>query len=211
MTLESKPIELPEVPCDTSEDSGKGFVDEKIRSIMGNPDLYRQVQKSRAREWRRTARDFEAEPEDFYRAWHYLNLHPLFWCIGGRRTKPMPLHERHLIHDQGINQGLDVTVHKVDPKTGQVELEEPGEDRNTKTEVWYELCCYRWGSQYDDVRVHVWQADGGGDTYEEAIVTAAKQVHERYGNDRRIFDAQMEEDRRVSMRRQDVLMEEDEA
>lgn len=203
MSLRHKPIELPPVPCDTPEDSGSGIVDEKLRKIMTSPNLYEQIQAARVREWTQIARNFEDDPEDFYRAWHYLNHHPLFWCIGGRRDKPMPLHERHLMNDRGVPEGLDIAVMKVDPKTNQVE---PDESRNTKTQVWYELCFHRWGAQYDDVRVHVWQADGGGDTYEKAIVMAAKQVHKRYGNDRSIFDREMQKDREGVDRLMDELV-----
>lgn len=208
LELERLPIELPEVPCDTPEDhQGKGFVDEKIRKLMTDRNLYAQIQEHRHREWTEIVRAFEAEPGDFYRAWHYLNQHPLFWCVGGRRNKPMPVHEKHLIHDRGVAEGLDLSVVKVDPNTRRVEMVEEGsgEDPNTQTEVWYELCFHRWGAQYDDVRVHVWQADGGGDTYEEAVLKAAQQVHDLYGNDRQIFDRQMAEDRKGVDRLMDEL------
>lgn len=186
MTLEHKPVNaagLPVLATDVPESSAcYSLLAEMLKE---NPDLYVEIQASRVGKWRKLVRTFEENPDDFHSAWHYLNEHPLFWSLAGTRAKPAEAHEKYLVHENGFPHALDIFVMKVDPKTRRVEDDE---SRNTKTEVWYEICMTHWPSQYDDVRVHAWQIDGGGETYEEAIVKAAQQVHETYGNDRTIFD-----------------------
>jgi hypothetical protein len=187
MTLEHKPACLPEVSTEVP------VRDSPIPNILGellqeNPDLYGDIQSSRHAEWRRTIRAFEEEPDDFYNAWHYLNDHPLFWYFAGNRHKPLPFNEKYIETQRGMPEALDISVMKVNPATGRISCDK---SENTKTEVWYEICVVsEWPAQYDAIRTHVWQIDGGGDTYEQAIVKAARQLHETYGNDRQTFDAE---------------------
>lgn len=183
MTLEHKAVSLPPVSTDIEMPNGGGNF---LAALMQeNPTLYADIQRDRTAQWRRQVRDFEQAPDDFYAAWHYLDRHPLFWYFAGTKDRPAPFNEKHIQTEGGLAEGLDILVVKVDPKTGNAS---PLDKENTKTRIWYEVCFTHWPAQHDDPRTHVWQCDGGGDTYEEAIIKAARQIHEQYGNDRRIFD-----------------------
>lgn len=189
MTLEHKVAVLPQAPTEvTQEEIDKdGLFGEVLKN---NPNIYRDRQHARGKRWREVVRAFEEQPDDFCNAWRYLNCHPLFWYFGGTRHRPMPFHEKYIETERGMVEALEISVMKVDLETCRVSDDE---SKNTKTEVWYEICIVSsWPSQCDAVRTHAWQIDGGGDTYEEAVIKAARQVHDAYGNDRRIFDEERE-------------------
>lgn len=186
MSLEHKAVVLPKISTDSDgvEIHLPGLLSQLL---ISNPNLYGEMQESRSAYWRNLVRAFEETPDDFYSAWHYLNRHPLFWTLGGTRNKPSPVHEKYLQDEYGIDEGaLEISVVKVDPETDSINQDDI--ERNTQTQIWYEICMTHWPSQQDDIRVHAYELDGGSSTYEECVVKAAKQVHEVYGNDRRVFD-----------------------
>jgi hypothetical protein len=179
--MKSKPIDLPEIPHKISKKAGKHL---RQWSEMEGRHLYRDLQQMRAEEWRRRVLAFEANP-DFYNAWHYLHHHPLFWTFGGLAEDGPYIHERYLHAEHGFPECLSICPVKVNPATGEIS---PDPSLNTRLEIWYELSFTTWGARYSDPRVHVYEADGGAATYEEAVIKAAKWVHKRYGNDRQEFD-----------------------
>jgi hypothetical protein len=194
-SLKSKPIELPDIPWKMTRGEKKRH--RELGKQIGSPfvrtvRLHHRLQEYRESAWFETVHAFEANPGDFYNAWHYLNNHPVFWTFGEPRDGTVPeVHERNLQHEYGMlfGNGIEVTVHRVDPKTRSVS-DDPA--RNTRTEVWYELSLTHWPThEHYPHRIHDYEGDGGAKTYEKAIVKAARKVHELYGNDRRILDAQL--------------------
>jgi hypothetical protein len=195
--LKAKPIELPDIPWRMTRGEKKRhrkLSDQLGVSFKDSSQLYRDLRGYRTQEWADTVHVFEANPRSFYNAWHYLNNHPVFWTFGEPRDGEIPeVHERNLQHEHGMTfgNGLEVTVHRVDPKTDSTS-EDPA--RNTRTEVWYELSLTHWPTHpHYPHHIHDYEGDGGAKTYEKAIVKAARRVHELYGNDRRILDAQLED------------------
>lgn len=194
--LKRKDIDLLDVPWKISkkDSRAKGDLDKIIHPETPEGEvsqdkrfLFRDIGRNRESEWWETCRAFEANPE-FYNAYLYLSQHPVFWWFPTpARGKPgrEVFHERNLIDDRGMFEGMEFTVHRVDPETGSVS-EDPM--RNTRVEIWYEVCMTRLPPQDTSIRVHVWQMDGGAPTYEEAVIKAAKQIHKKYGNDRRVLD-----------------------
>ena len=87
---------------------------------------------------------------EFYNAWNYL--------------------EKHTIFNNRFMDCLDIELAKVNPSTNCIES-----SGNTKVEVWLE--CGPWDSE---CRVHDIDLDCGGSTFEEAIITLAKLVKEKY-------------------------------
>jgi hypothetical protein len=195
--LKAKPIELPDIPWRMTRGEKKRhrkLSDQLGVSFKDSSQLYRDLQGYRESDWDDTVHVFEANPRSFYNAWHYLNNHPVFWTFGEPRDGKVPeVHERNLQHEHGMTfgNGLEVTVHRVDPKTNSTS-EDPA--RNTRTEVWYELSLTHWPTHpHYPIHIHDYEGDGGAKTYEKAIVRAARKVHELYGNDRKILDAQLED------------------
>lgn len=201
MALTPKDIVLPEVPCDGALPG--------IFNRHGNPLFeedefsYQALQDDRVQEWHDTVRDYEANPDDVYTAWHYLNCHPVFWKFrrGPGSSKPLPLaerlHERHLTENYGIHHCVSITVVKINPATRSTDGDE---ELRTETEVWIELGKQPWpkdpgpddnpyDGEYGDVTYHDYKLDCGGPTIDAAIIAAARNVWDAYGNDRRICDA----------------------
>jgi len=194
VTLETKPINLPEVATFSNEGApewvkGLDFMetDEEWRN------LYIDLQKHRGEYWEETVRAFEQNPGDFYNAYHYLDSHPAFYYFHqlGKLTAEERIHERHLEHDGLVTESLHVMVVKVNPET---ERREEDEELNTKTVIWVEMGKRGWPKHPTD-DPHTWDhrwhdidLDCGGDTYEQAIITAAIYLHHAYGNDRTICD-----------------------
>lgn len=185
MSLEHKDFELPKLPTDISDEDWARMSGDDSAFHFSSRDLYADLQGYRAEEWAATVKAFEENPDDVYNAWQYLNRHPLFWYLAGRRDKPVEAHEKYLQAEHGVREGLETCVVKVNPETRSIDEDET---KNTKIEFWYELCFTSWPGQWDDVRTHAYTLDGGGDTYEACVIKAAKQIHEVYGNDRRLFD-----------------------
>lgn len=67
--------------------------------------------------------------KDFYKAWWYLEEHPMF------QDKKLELSR--------FQECLDIEVHKVNPKTGSID---DNKELNTKVEVWLE--CGEWDEKY---------------------------------------------------------------
>jgi hypothetical protein len=189
--LTKKDIRLPEIPCDTKPRTGKGF--SFFKEFMEKheyQELYQKLQERRMEEWTRKVQAFE-EDQTFFNAWRYVENHPLFW----RFSAPPRLgggwfHEEFLIHDQGIADGLDIQMVLVNPETDHID-EDP--EKNTSIRIWYEVMPCPLGNRVQH-RIHAYEADGGGSTYEEAIIMAAREIHRIYGNDRRVLEAEFKED-----------------
>jgi hypothetical protein len=196
--LEHKQIDLPSIPWKMDKDE-KRWHRKFNEEYLGAPKptlLHLQLQEAREDAWRATVLAFEANPGDFYNAWKYLANHPVFWTFGPLRDgKPPLVHERTLQHEYGMTfePGIEISVHRVDPKTGRASDDDA---LNTRTGVWWELSLTHWPTHANyPVRIHDYAGDGGAKTYEKAVVKAAKRVHDLYGNDRRILDAEMRTDR----------------
>lgn len=147
--------------------------------------------------WRRVVDEYEAHPGDLAAAWDYLNHHPAFWVFrhGPADPKPFSLHRRlhvkHLIEDDGIRRCVNIAVKKVGVESRSTEGPAPLE-----TEVWIDLGHQSWPQEVNpkdpetfDSKFHDYLLDCGGPTLDEAILRAAHNVWEVYGNDRRVCDA----------------------
>lgn len=156
-------IEWPEIDC-----SGES-------SVLGWKTLYPDLQQMRKEEWERRARAYEADPEDFHTAWHWLNNHPVFWYFGKER------HERNLCADRGVFEGLEFVPVKVNPETLRIDDDS---SKNTLVQIWVEVFMSSLRQPGGGIRLHDVECDTGGATYEEAVVKVAKRIYERYGNDR---------------------------
>jgi hypothetical protein len=118
----------------------------------------------------------------FYEAWWWLYKHPAFFKHGIRSGQP------------GFFEALDVSVQKVNPKTGVID-DDPS--KNTRVEIWLEVGPWGdpaseelskiWGDIPPDhpishgIATHDYELDCGGATYEEAIIKMATLVKEHYG------------------------------
>lgn len=72
---------------------------------------------------------------------------------------------------------FDFNVVKVNPETGELEIEEDKLHLNTKTEVWLEFGGW---CEEENCRYHDYDLDCGGDTFEEAIIKLANLVDKYY-------------------------------
>jgi|SRR4051812_37632762 hypothetical protein len=183
MSIERYAIELPEVPC---QGGFGGFLPTGTSTWT-----YASLQADRVKDWAGFVNAYEANPDDFYNSWHYLNWHPAFWKFYGRTdaSHAERFHEVCLAEDRGVENRIEVAVAKVNPATGSIDEDNPA--LNTKTEVWLETGKIRWPAnnfnEYD-IYFHDYELDCGGDTYEQAIIAMARNVHDNYGNDRMVCD-----------------------
>lgn len=194
--LEHKNISvLPEVDF-TGDEGDPRWSGEDVARLPGNPHFtylrapgaYAVTWKHVKEGWEETARAWEHEPGSFYRSWHYLNEHPLFWRFRSPGMLQRPRnHIVYLEHEYGFgSDGINVMVVRTDI-TGLVN---PDENLNTQTEV--QLEAGEWslfpeesqGGQY--VHVHDYDIDCGGPTYEHAVISLAFLVWKKYGNDRQV-------------------------
>jgi hypothetical protein len=203
MDVTHKDIVFPDVPHD-------GYIDLKLHDHAGNVlfedrplTTYEEIWNDRKEEWTEAARQYEDNPGDFCYAWQYLEGHPAFWKFGygsdHPKRKPLAerLHVRYLEPYYGIHNCLEITVGKVDPELGFANLEQP--EKNTATGVAIEMGQRSWPVEYkeDDYSTYDeshcdWRLNCGGPTVELAILRAAHNVWEVYGNDRRICDGPYE-------------------
>lgn len=197
MELIKKDIVFPDVPHN-------GVLGGKTYDMQGNriyTDLGRTSWKSLwgiyCNQWRHIVDEYEAAPGDFYAAWQYLDHHPAFWGFRHGSADPKPyslrrrLHLKHLIKGDGIRRCLNITVVKVNAETRSTE--DPGQ---METEVWIELGRQSWPQEINpkdpetlDSVYNDYLLSTGGPTVEVAILRAAHNVWEVYGNDRRVCDA----------------------
>ena len=139
----------------------------------------RRRQEQQARAFAAVAQAYQASPDSFYAAWQFLRQHPI---VAGEDNRSR------------LTEALDIWVAKVDPVTRQV-ADDAG--RNTHTEIWLELGPVYWQrdapgdckalfeeAQCTAVVTHDYALDCGGDTFEEAVISLARLVHEQYGPDR---------------------------
>lgn len=198
--LTEKPINLPAIPADNNEPEPDWhrqiheFCNDGNNSEHDWRNLHADCQGYRIEGWEKTVRDFEGNPGDFYNAWHYLDNHPAFWRFRGVDKHEPPadlIHERRLMHDRRVTDSVDIDVVKVNPDS---QRHEDDDIFNTATQVWIEMGKWSWPEEVTD-DPNTWERhyhdpdlDCGGDTLEEAIITAAIYLHTVYGNDRQICD-----------------------
>jgi hypothetical protein len=203
--LAPKPIDYPELP--TRDRSLRGGRKKSMFSkggvyLGGDKYLYADVQQIREDEWRSTVLAYERRSNDFYNAYQYVNLHPIFYSFapfptGPEDKHPVPVqHERHLIHDQGIDR-ITILVVRVNPATRRIE-DDPA--LNTATRVWFETGAVDWTGD-TRVRIHDTRFDGGAKTYESAIIKVARAIHAHYGNGRTVADKEYARDRKRAQKR----------
>lgn len=197
MTLPHKDIVFPEV--DLSHDEGDPeWAGTDIVPVPGQshyrwlrpPGLHAQVWGYTQADWQEAAAAYEAEPESFYASWYYLNNHPVYWRFHPHEGHP-PNSTVFLEHEYGFgSDAINVMVVRVCAKCRRIHEEDgPYEE---KTEIWLETG--KWDmlpgrNHPGHTHWHDTELDCGGDTYEEAVVKLARLVWEKYGNDRRIADA----------------------
>ena len=137
--------------------------------------------------WAEIVAAYEADPQDFYAAYRYLDKHPVFWAF-----KPHPQdteravnHVGYQEHEYGITRAIEIYPVKC---SGRHRIEDD-EAQNTKTELWYEFGPVDLiPGEYGNTHWHDFLLDGGCDTYEEAVTEIAAKVWEHYGNDRAVVD-----------------------
>lgn len=162
-----KPIIWPDIPCD-------GRPNEFLQESW--PTLYRDLSQMRQEKWRRQAGEYEAHPGDFYVAWWWLQQHPVFWYFGGNRH-----HESTLQWERGTDEGLEFRPVKVNPETERIDDDKA---RNTALRIWVEVFpCSMTGGR-DGIRLHDYECDTGGPTYEEAVIRVAREIYAVHGHDR---------------------------
>lgn len=166
--------------------------------------LHEVVAENTRAEFEEIAQRYAQNPEEFYASYHYLRLHPIFHRYEYRTAGEIPNLDtvsaeelaafetpRHLVDDDGWRD-VWMSVVLVDPATKRVEDDS---SRNTHTEVWLEHgphlfgsdvfgSEYAWQFQITGHSTHDHEIDCGGDTFEEAVIALAANVHTRYGNDR---------------------------
>jgi hypothetical protein len=192
-SLDAKPIVLPNIPCDDDrplDDWAKRIGNEKNWG-----ELFASVEAHQREDWEQTVRRFEANPNNVYNAWWFLNDHPAFWRFrgDGEETPAQRIHHKRLIRNDGMASAVTIDAHKVDPHTGHVEDEGA---RNTETQFWVEMGHWEWPTSKPvnpvdkrDSHFHDYKLDCGGATMDEAVIAAAVILHTAYGNDRRACDA----------------------
>lgn len=112
----------------------------------------------------RVSRNFENN-EDFYNSYHYLKFHPLFWAKIPSEDPTSP--SWHWITDGGMGRVVTF-VYKNAGKTGVALEAEP---------------TYRGGGELNFISSNYdYELDSYGDTYEEAVISLAKKVKAKYGN-----------------------------
>ncbi len=183
--LPSKPIELPPLGCENTvpEPAFKIRFDALFdgpKEPAQDPDpawphLYEDCQAIRIAEWRETVRAFEADPDQFLRAWHFLNGHPMFWTFYGQKHPlAQRLQEQYLEHEMGISECVDVTVY----------------ERDGRTWIMLEAGKHEWPRENPDPHGEPAFRDrrltSRAATMEAAYIALAGKVHEHYGNDRRL-------------------------
>lgn len=161
-----KPIVWPDIPC---EGKPRGLSKESW------PTLYQDLAKTRKEIWARRARTYEEKPEDFYTAWHWLQEHPIFWYFGGRH------HEAGLQWERGVDEGLEFRPTLVNPETESIDEDKA---KNTALRIWVEVFPCSMTEGRNGIRLHDYECDTGGATYEEAVVRVAKEIYAIHGHDR---------------------------
>lgn len=139
--------------------------------------------------WTEIVEDYEANPDDFYNAWHYLDNHPIYWKFDqSMKTNWPPNHFHRLEHSRGIPRCVDFMVVQVCPETMEIEDDS---SKNTLTRVWYETGQFDIlprEYEFGMIMQHHWhdyKLDGGAATIEEAVIALARKIWRKYGNDRR--------------------------
>jgi hypothetical protein len=142
---------------------------------MTRRELYRTLQSTREDRWRSRVLAYEEDFDDFLCAWTWLNEHPLFYRFHRE------FHERGLNDERGIlDGGVEVIPTKVNPVTGRCSEDQT---KNTKLEFWAEVFMCSMVPD-ETIRLHDYERDTGGDTYQEAIVKVAREIYAHHGNDR---------------------------
>jgi hypothetical protein len=133
-------------------------------------------------EWEDIVREYEARP-GFYESYNFLDSHPAFWEFTPLNDSLPVNHVSWLRHEMRVSTAVDIRVTRCSPE-GVIEDEDV---LNTVTQVWWE--CGKIGLYPPNTHWHDCDLEGKAMTYEYAITELARQVHEKYGNDRSIVDA----------------------
>lgn len=152
-------------------------------------NFYRDEQEMRARWWKRDVEEYEANPNDIFTAWGYLDKHPAFYTFWGSDVLEEGPHEKWLTDTGGARRCLEMEVVNWtfvrtpggEPEPGPWVLIEAGKAPWPGDEE------FRKVDRYHDYRLHVCER-----TFEEAVVRMAYNIHEAYGNDRRVCDAKFD-------------------
>jgi hypothetical protein len=161
--------------------------------------LYLSSQLSRTKQWAKVARKYEAAPQDFARAWRYLNEHPIFYKFRDF-DEDMPLtqilQERNLEHTYGFSR-IDFQVARWCKFGRNCDMREEVRDCEHPriTVAWMEAGEWSWPADKDPAHpyeprpgrhaFHDYRLDVYGDTYESCVLQLAYRVWKLYGNDRR--------------------------
>jgi len=182
--LTCKPVNLPPLACDNPDPQPEWNL--KFEFLIGTPDdlvapgsdwksLYAQCQAVRLEEWHESVRAFEAAPQDFHNAYHYLNEHPMFYFFyGAGQPAATRLHERYLEHAMGVQRCVGTSVYRRGGATWV--MLEAGEHE------WPRQCEPSEGVRRDTLLTV------RATSYEAAVIALAAKVHTYYGNDRQHCD-----------------------
>ena len=162
-----RPIVWPDVPCD-------GEPSEFLQESW--PKLYQDLAKMRKKAWSSQAKAYEKSPKNFYTAWWWLQRHPVLWHFRGDRH-----HESTLQWERGVDEGLEFRPVKVNPKTERID---DSKAKNTATRIWVEVFPCSMTSGRDGIRLHDYECDTGGATYESAVIRVAREIYSVHGHDR---------------------------
>lgn len=161
--------------------AGEHFVPVEGRStyrLVHEPGANAQHWAHIQERWAETAAEFEATPDDVYRAWRYLDGHPVFWEYREpSKDSDYPAgHVLFLEDDDGMAGAVDIyPTHPAGEddgllwagETGPLEWPFPG---------------------HPVIETHDVGLDVTGATYEAVVVGLARRVWAVYGNDRRAID-----------------------
>ena len=160
MSLEHKPIELPEVATSPYPGRNRDFAEswERVGSWWGD-----------------VVAAYEADPGDFVAAYRYLDGHPAFWVFHPEQVTGLPAnHCQRLNTEYGFKEAVEVRVHK---------------NLGGQTVVCLEAgYCSLFPDKYGVYHGHDPRIDTHALTFEQAVVSMARKVWDLYGNDRRFCD-----------------------
>lgn len=161
--------------------------------------LYLNLQLMRCKSWAKIVFKYEKNPRDFYRAWRYLNEHPMFYKfrhVDDETPLTDILQERNLEREYGFTR-IDFRVsrwctfgHNCDKEKSPLDCKHP------KIPIaWMEAGEWGWPADKDPEHLyeprhglhayHDYRLDVYGGTYESCVLQLAYRVWKLYGNDRR--------------------------
>lgn len=161
-----KPIVFPEIDA-SGEPAPEGAL---------WPTLYVDLRDSMKSQWTAVAGAYEEAPDDFYRAWRWLQHHPIFWYFSGDEP-----HVSRLCDHRGVYEGLEFEPNMVNRKTRRI----GGPVEEQELAIWVEVfpTSFCPGAR-NTIRLHDIECVTGAPTYEQAVIEVAHLIYERHGHDR---------------------------